>query len=80
MNRFSNFIDTSVDKAQMLISYEIALTDKTLVCCLKQFVANLGNSFLSVLISVTWFTWWLECQNDYSRHSKAILEIFVVNS
>lgn len=50
------------------------------MCCLKQFVANLGNSFLSVFISVTWFTWWLECQIDHSRRSKGILKIFVVNS
>lgn len=39
----------------MLLSYEIALTDKIFTCVLlKQFVANLGNSFLSVFISVMW--------------------------
>lgn len=65
----------------MLMSYEITLTDKIFTwVLLKQFVANLGNSFLSVFISVTWFTWWLECQNDYSLRSKGILEIFLVSS
>lgn len=86
VNSFCNFHKYRCRGGTSAYIYEIPLcsTDKlrySLVCCLKQFLGNLRSFFpcLCIFLCCGLHDIW-KCQNDYSRHSKRILENFVVNS